>query len=525
MIGRVAIAFFILCSVQIHGQTWNHIFGDIEAGPPYDTDICDFIVRTEDGLSILYQNSDSISGYWSQVYMRIDNDGNELFRKEYEIPLEHWYSGWWSSSQELSSGDLIQPGYTTYYNGLLGGEGVNPVLTKYNEGGDTLWRKVYPRERWGSGEKVIECENGDLMIVGRTEHDTIDGNPQALLMRCAPDGELLWEKAYGDTVDIGEYTASIVEIPDNGGFFLSGNWRIHPNWDALLMKVDAEGNELWTEHFGHPTATESAHVLGKSSDGNYYLAGSLGLSGDQFNSDRKARLRKFDVDGNTIWEALTGDFPVNEQNYFTAVKETLDGNVACVGILWNDTLGKMGAIAKFDSQTGDSLWLHTYRYATDGYSNHEIFDFTLLEDGGYAMAGHVWQSPENPFVTDDVWVVKVDEYGCLEPGCQLTGLSDIALDMEGSMQVFPNPLPSNSNLTIHFNPNGRRLMPYADQRTQLSLYSLDGRLIHKEDLPPQGSSDDFIHPLAQPHALSPGYYILHWSVGGTWLDAEQVVVE
>lgn len=125
-----------------------------------------------------------------------------------------------------------------------------------------------------------------------------------------------------------------------------------------------------------------------------------------------------------------------------------------------------------------------------------------------------------------IWLLRLDSLGCLEPGCHLiTDLEEQYTDLMGSLSIFPNPLQIGKALNISFQPKVEGDMPYQDESTVLRMYNMTGRVLHEEVLPPTGSSDGFIHRMDIPQ-LASGQYILQWmGTEGQWYDGQGVVME
>jgi hypothetical protein len=155
------------------------------------------------------------------------------------------------------------------------------------------------------------------------------------------------------------------------------------------------------------------------------------------------------------------------------------------------------------------------------------YDIAELADGGFVICGRANESAQsdNGFLPH-IWLFRTDSLGCIEPGCQnIVGLQEQVIGLQGSMSVYPNPLPAGGQLTLRFEPMPAGTMPYANEATKLLVYDLQGRLIHQESLPQRGDNSGFVYRLDLP-ALSSGQYIVHWmSDAGAWYDSEQVLVE
>jgi hypothetical protein len=101
--------------------------------------------------------------------------------------------------------------------------------------------------------------------------------------------------------------------------------------------------------------------------------------------------------------------------------------------------------------------MRQFLYVTTPGCYHAIYDMEPTPDGGYVMVGEA--RPMNAFDTlfpppiQQGWILKVDEWGCLVPGCHL----DVAVeeapleDDNPELKVYPNP--ASGELYVHL-PGG-----------------------------------------------------------------------
>jgi hypothetical protein len=117
----------------------------------------------------------------------------------------------------------------------------------------------------------------------------------AWLIKTDAEGNMLWEKTFSIKGDhSGAYS---VQPTIDGGYILTGmTGRGFLNYyDALLIKIDAEGNMLWNRTFGG-TLVDEAYSVQSTGDGGYIVAGTTGakVAGT---TEGKAWLIKTDADG------------------------------------------------------------------------------------------------------------------------------------------------------------------------------------------------------------------------------------
>ena len=437
-------------------------------------------------------------------------DGDTLFNTYFGSENSWWYLGNTSSSFKTSDGYIIEVGVRDQIGTIL----MQPGMYKFDESGDTVWTKEYNilPERIAFGQQVIEAANGDYVMVARAITDTVDWDPQILVIRTDSDGELIWFQEYGDPSIIEEYGISIIEIQD--GFLIGGQYFGSPFSNNFVMKIDDTGTELWLEQYGSSQFDDGAVQLTRLSDGNCLMSGTVGVDDDLFH----ATLRKINTNGDVIWEYQYG--AITSLSAFLSVIEDWDNNIITVGEKLDSTGWRIGTMLKTNLD-GDSIWMREYRLF-DTNTIHFLLDVGTAIDNTYIAAGWEVALPPNPHVGQDVWVFKVDEHGCIEPGCHLIdGLTSINIGLQNSMDVYPNPV--NDNLTIRFNLPASG--SFGDQKNnRLIIIDQIGRIVKELPLNPFQNQSSFNLDIDFSD-ISVGLYTIHWVSQNGWLDSAKIIKE
>ncbi|MEM6398190.1 MAG: hypothetical protein AAF741_17695 [Bacteroidota bacterium] len=160
---------------------------------------------------------------------------------------------------------------------------------------------------------------------------------------------------------------------------------------------------------------------------------------------------------------------------------------------------------KFSPQ-GDSIWQRTLLDSNylfpNGESRQELRDVIVDEDGAIVLIGSI----ELPEDTSQLWLIRLNEDGCLTDSCtefMINSVDDLPLALRGAyvprLQVYPNPAPQQ--FTVDW-PKGiaevGRLEP-----GMLRLIDLQGRVVAEQDrvrLPYEWQVGD----------VPTGQYLLEW---------------
>ncbi len=159
---------------------------------------------------------------------------------------------------------------------------------------------------------------------------------------------------------------------------------------------------------------------------------------------------------------------------------------------------EIGLMQKINEH-GDSVWLRTFSLIKDTsayWVDHVIHDIVPAPDGGYIMSGDIAYPPITESDTSNnypAWLLKVDQYGCLVPGCQ------------NGDTVSVTEETSQNELLIYPNPSSDVLFIYDDQggESKYTINDIKGNTIRK------WSGDLKNHTyIVQLHDFSPGVYIV-----------------
>ena len=184
-----------------------------------------------------------------------------------------------------------------------------------------------------------------------------------------------------------------------------------------------------------------------------------------------------------------------------------------------------GYLFKFNSDLSIE-WQRGYRYfEIDGNNQpvYRIVDVSELSDCGLLVTGRI-DNTSASLINNQVtpWLFRTDEYGCLEPGCQLVNAEEQAVGLDGSLQLAPNPTNNFTQITLTLSETIQSQFQNGD--FVLHLFSMDGRKVLEQRV----ASSQIIHGtpyLLDVSALPSGPYLLHLTQNNLWIDSQTVVRE
>ncbi len=262
--------------------------------------------------------------------------------------------------------------------------------------GQNFFQQIYGKPASDKAFCILPLSDGSFVVSGQGAGSMND----QLVFKIDSIGNVLWSKTYGGSQN--EEGRVIVQCPDNG-FIISG-WTLsygQGNFDALLTKIDSNGNLEWQKIYGGP-GIDAFWPIDIANDNSLYAAGwteSFGLGGTD------AFIIKTDLNGDTIWTRTFGN---NGEDFFRALTSTTDNGCLAVGETNSYGVGSdYNIMAIRLNANGDTLWT---KYIGD--SSGDDFAWTVKEtsDGGFIIGGNTGSFGAGNG-TDDAIITKLDVNG------------------------------------------------------------------------------------------------------------------
>ena len=180
-------------------------------------------------------------------------------------------------------------------------------VVRTDDDGTAIW--AFPIDYNGSsdsGGTIFECANGDFIIAGSTMNG---GDVDALILRIDANGDLLWANSYGDVNYDG--FSSVIET-ESGQIVAVGTTQTwsYGSYDVLLWCLDSYGNTIWFRHHGDTLGDHGRDII-ECSDGGFAILAdsySYGVGSDFW-------LIRTDYDGNILMLSKSKNDDRNEINF------------------------------------------------------------------------------------------------------------------------------------------------------------------------------------------------------------------
>lgn len=317
--------------------------------------------------------------------------------------------------------------------------------------GNKIWENTYGASGDERISKILIQTNGDILLAGYSSSGTNSiktapnrGSYDYWLVKIDWSGNKIWDQTYGgSSLDYLE----VITPASDGGFLLGGqSWSgangtktasLKTAADYWLVKVDANGNQLWDRSFGGTgSGQNSLEVVQPVSSGDFILAG---WSGSATGNDKSAFyygnidwwLLRVDSNGNKIWDQSYGG---TDYETVWGVRESLAGSFLVGGLSASTngtrTTGSFGNhdywIARIHGD-GSMLWQKSH----GGTGLDDCRAFVPTADGGGLFCGKSASPPSGNkesqwYGSDDFWAVRVNAGGeqIWETSMGGTGLDD-----------------------------------------------------------------------------------------------------
>ena len=255
-------------------KIWDKTFGGIQK------DWGQSVLQTSDGGFIICGATKSYgSGDMDVWLIKTDSNGNKIWDKTFGGS----YDDVGYSVKQTSDGGYIIVGSTGSY-----GRGGDIWLIKTDTNGNLKWDKTFGGPNQEQGRSVKQTNDGGYIIAGYNNLNFSEGN--AWLIKVDSLGNWEWDKIFKDIHD----GLSVLQTYDGAYIVLCGtHQRQNPYW---LIKVDAYGNLLWDKHLQGFPIWASQDLISQTADSRYIITGLY-----QFDGPSSAMLMKVDAEGNQEW--------------------------------------------------------------------------------------------------------------------------------------------------------------------------------------------------------------------------------
>ena len=358
------------------------------------------IKTTNDGGYVVVGYVDSFRAggrsNYDALILKLDMKGNQTWAKTFKGTLAF-------SIQQAADDSYVLAGYT----GSLFSTDNDAFVMKLDPNGNQVWAKAFGGTAGARAYGLQLTADGGCVLAGQIAGFGA-GEWNALIMKLDLNGNQIWAKALGGNHS--DYARS-VQLTADGGYALAGytNSFGAGNSDALVIKLDEEGNQVWARSFGGSRIDIAYHIQPIAGDG-YVVAGyTRSFDRSPHVNVEHALIMKLDLNGNQAWVRTFGKSSNSARAY--SIRQTVNDGYVVAGSI--HPVSRASLIMKLDT-SGHLVWSKTLKDSDSDSDSSVAYNIQLTADGGYIVAG---DGEVDGFLDDHTLITKLNANGNLQD-CQ-----------------------------------------------------------------------------------------------------------
>ncbi|HRH68482.1 MAG TPA: SBBP repeat-containing protein [Flavobacteriales bacterium] len=356
-----------------------------------------------------------------------------------------WTAEYVHAPEQIHTGlDMhVDPNGTVYLYGYSRSDaGVNTGVLLKNVEGEWVWSLELPVQNiYGS---MSVDHSGNILIATSGSAPSIGEHYRT--MKISPDGVVLWTADFDGGVIPGGWDRSyaIAVGPDNSVFVTGWSEVVPFQHNAVTLKYDSLGNELWYVYYDHVQGagtSEQGNDLLIDASGNVYVIGQTHeLSAEQY----YLFALKYSSSGALLWEYL---HPGETFTDGRRAEWRPDGTIAIGGAYYLDGQGDL--LCDVLDTTGALQWSATYNAPGDWQGTDWFRDIAVGEDGTVLLTGTQFNGSG---ILDDYLTVKYSSTGELLWARSYNGSTGhddgygVAVDEQGNVFVAGRSSQNSSSV-------------------------------------------------------------------------------
>ncbi|MFC1851312.1 hypothetical protein ACFL27_14035 [candidate division CSSED10-310 bacterium] len=202
-----------------------------------------------------------------KIYLqKLDENGDQVWSQQYlPVKSSHIIDGF--AFTGTADGNLVITG-----NEQVDDEYSDFFLLKTDLEGNELWRQHYGGQWDDFAHSVALTDDGGFVIVGQTQIDETSIHHDILAVRTDSSGYELWTRNFtGDGLNVGY---KVIQAEDGGLLIVAAH--VYASTGFIVLKTDARGERQWLREYTEPNDFGGYCAL-QADNGDFLIAGSSGL--------------------------------------------------------------------------------------------------------------------------------------------------------------------------------------------------------------------------------------------------------
>ncbi len=380
------------------------------------------------------------------ILLRLDNKGDTVWTKEIGTATDRELA---LGMTQLPNSDLV----------IVGSINIPPdatttdaLIIRVDVNGNVIWQKRYG----GSMQDYVAgvaVDNNHIIVCGQTNSYGA-GDTDAWLLKLDMNGDTVWTSTFGGTAFDDSWDVVVV----NGEYYIAGGTYSFANGqydDAWIVKVDGSGKEVWKKSYGVQNKVDWAWAL--EADINNGIADGLvfvGINNTEENQPGNANgnlyFMKIDLAGNVVWNRTIVGTPWRREGI--DIKQTKDRGFVIAGYKLEPSVQSQQLYVVRTNNAGYVMWDTAYGQSDSSYTPSGV---TVTSDGGWIVTGAVFTPGQQ---IRYIFVTKFSGGG--------TSI-ETTLQEASDVIVFPNPAESQ----FYVKTTG------GDYINRIIITNIDGRVV------------------------------------------------
>ena len=327
----------------------------------------------------------------SSVYITGESDNGE-FKNDFTIAKYNINNGdqiWLRTENERTyypSNDFpyataVDSGNNIYSGGASQGiNGYDFLLMKYDSTGNKLWESRYNGEANGD-DQIIDIaidRTGSTYAIGQSQG--INSNLDMIICKYDPEGNVLWTRKY-DNNNYDDIPYSVA-IDRSNNIYFTGYSKTSSSTEAIItLKYNSDGIQQWVNVFGNGSGRNRAYDIVLDDSSNVYITGVVSTNNGDYIT------MKLNSQGELLWSSNFN----YQSDEASAIAIDNSSNVYVTGIVGerqNFTTYYSIRTIKYNS-AGVQQWVRIYGFTMNRCS---AYDILINNDEYVIIAGYYPQS-------------------------------------------------------------------------------------------------------------------------------------
>ncbi|SEQ92810.1 Por secretion system C-terminal sorting domain-containing protein [Myroides profundi] len=360
-------------------------------------------------------------------------------------------------------------------------------IIKLDAARNVLWQKAYGGLEKEELVKVLPLIGGDYILLinsnsssGGNKAVPYYGGQDIWVIRINSEGVIKWQRSFGGEYD--DIGSDIIATSDKGFLIggysnsgVSGNKTSDSfgNNDYWVIKINADGKELWQKTYGSEGNDELKQIQEVSKDGYRLYGISDSEVGTAKNSGLQSEVDYWSLDIDNQGEVKQElSYGYGSRNFLSNGLVKDNGTILLGGTTLEKTKQgtKVSFLGTLLNKEGDVLWENSI----SGKGENVLSKLIETRDGSYVFAGTSDSKPDREKSSqkgmNDFWLVKVKGKTSDKNNETQEETDNDTSKEKLKIEAIPNPVVTYTNIII----------PVEYKAGVLKLYDITGRILYQQ---------------------------------------------